>query len=290
MAALLDLVQLRTFVTIADSGGFGRAAAVLRTSQPTVSQHVRALERVVGRPLVERTGRLTRFTAAGETLLAEARRLLAAHDEAMGRLGVERPATLTVGATGDAADHVLPDLLTELRGAFPRHDMVFRLDRTTELAEATARGALDMALILGASTVPGVEVGALPLRWFAAPGWSPPIAGRHFRLVAFQEPCALRQQALRALEGEGLVVTVPAEATNLDGVLAGVRAGLGIALLPSSGTAPPGLEEVTCLPPQGPVAVRLARRRGLDPRIEETAAAVLRKFFASLVPEHAALA
>ncbi|MFD0888921.1 LysR family transcriptional regulator, partial [Streptosporangium algeriense] len=56
MGALLDLVQLRTFVAIAECGGFGRAASALRTSQPTVSQHVRSLERVVGRPLVERAG------------------------------------------------------------------------------------------------------------------------------------------------------------------------------------------------------------------------------------------
>ncbi|MFG1879088.1 LysR family transcriptional regulator [Sphaerisporangium sp. NPDC049003] len=290
MAALLDLVQLRTFVTIADSGGFGRAASVLRTSQPTVSQHVRALERVVGQPLVERTGRGTRFTAAGEVLLAEARRLLAAHDEAMGRLGVERAATLTVGATEHAADQVLPELLTELRSAFPGHNMVFRLDRTTELAEATVRGTVDIALILGATaTVTGVEVGSLPLRWFAAPGWAPPSSGNLLRLVAFQEPCSLRQQALRALEDAGWAVTITAEATNLDGILAGVRAGLGVALLPTTGSAPPGVEEIIELPGQGSVAVRLASRRGLDPRIVESARATLGKFFASLIPARTVL-
>ncbi|GAA5059472.1 DNA-binding transcriptional LysR family regulator [Thermocatellispora tengchongensis] len=282
MAALLDLAQLRTFVAIADCGGFGRAASVLRTSQPTVSQHVRALERVVGRPLVERDGRTTRFTPAGEVLLAEARRLLAVHDEAMGRLGVERAPTLTFGATEQAADRLLPDLLGELRRGFPKLNVLFRLDRTTELLEAARRGALDLAMIVGA--VPGgtaVEVGALPLCWLAAPGWAPPPRGDEIPLVAFQEPCGLRRQAVRALEDAGWLVQVTAEATNFGGVLAAARAGLGVALIPAPEDALPGLAGVARLPDQGAVPVHLAAREGLRPDVQEAASAVLRRFFAA---------
>ncbi|MFI5428938.1 LysR family transcriptional regulator [Aeromicrobium sp. UC242_57] len=61
MAATLDLIHLRSFVAISDCGGFGRAATVLHMSQPTVSQHVRALEKRLGQPLVEKHGRGVRF-------------------------------------------------------------------------------------------------------------------------------------------------------------------------------------------------------------------------------------
>ncbi|SNT58721.1 DNA-binding transcriptional regulator, LysR family [Streptosporangium subroseum] len=283
MGALLDLVQLRTFVAIAECGGFGRAASALRTSQPTVSQHVRSLERVIGRPLVERTGRATRFTAAGEVLLVEARRLLAAHDEAMGRLGAERVSSLTVGAIEHAAAHALPDLLTALLSALPGYDVVFRLDRSTILAEETRRGTLDLALILGAvANAGGREVGSLPLRWLAAPGWCPPPRGRPLPLVAFQEPCGLRGQAVRTLEGLGWNVRIATEATNLDGILTAARARLGIALLPTAYGVPPGLEELYQFPQQGTVGLRLLGRQGLNPAIEASAAETLRKFFASV--------
>ncbi|MEW9529253.1 LysR family transcriptional regulator [Microbispora sp. NPDC049125] len=280
MGALLDLVQLRTFVAIAECGGFGRAASALRTSQPTVSQHVRALERVVGRPLVERTGRSTRFTDAGETLLVEARRLLAAHEQAMCRLGAERPPALTVGVIEHAAYQVLPDLLGALVSALPDRDVVFRLDRSTTLADAALRGALDMALILGVvPNIGGVQVAAMPLRWLAAPGWLLPPADGPVPLVAFQEPCALRRQAVRTLEGLGWSVRITTEATNLEGVLAAARAGLGLALLPTAYGVPQGLEELHCLPPQGAIGLRLISRQGLDAAVETGAAEALRRFF-----------
>ncbi|MEV7006680.1 LysR family transcriptional regulator [Streptosporangium sp. NPDC051022] len=291
MGALLDLVQLRTFVAIAECGGFGRAASALRTSQPTVSQHVRSLERVVGQPLVERAGRLTRFTATGEALLAEARRLLAAHDEAMCRLGAERPPTLTVGAIEHAASPVLPDLLTVLMAALPGHDVVFRLDRSTVLAEATLRGTLDMALILGAvANVGGTEVGSLPLRWLAAPGWVPPAPGAPLPLVAFQEPCGLRQQAVRALERLGWIVRITTEATNLDGVLTATKARLGIALLPTACGVPQGLKELHQLPPQGTLGLRLLSRQGLNPAVATYAGDTLRNFFSAVPHSRAYLA
>jgi DNA-binding transcriptional LysR family regulator len=85
MAEPLDLVNLRTLVAIADTGGFRRAADALHLSQPTVSQHVRLLERRLKQSLVVKDGRGSRFTEAGEKLVHEARILLAAHEQMLGR-------------------------------------------------------------------------------------------------------------------------------------------------------------------------------------------------------------
>src|SRR5882724_4014787 len=68
MPATLDIGALRSLVAIADSGGFHRASTALRISQSAISQHVRKLEAVLGRPVVERHGRATRFTSDGEAL------------------------------------------------------------------------------------------------------------------------------------------------------------------------------------------------------------------------------
>ena len=85
-------------MAVADCGGFQRAATHLHLSQGAVSQHVRRLEAAVGRPLVERHGRGSRFTRDGEQLLAQARRILALHDETLRGFDVETEETVTSAA------------------------------------------------------------------------------------------------------------------------------------------------------------------------------------------------
>src|SRR6202167_718304 len=87
MSRVLDIVPLRSLIAVADAWGFHRAAADLQLSQSAVSQHIRRLEKALGRPLVEPDGRRARLTQAGVALLAEARRIVAVHDEALQRLG-----------------------------------------------------------------------------------------------------------------------------------------------------------------------------------------------------------
>jgi DNA-binding transcriptional LysR family regulator len=57
MSRVLDIVPLRSLIAVADAGGFHRAAADLQLSQSAVSQHIRRLEKALGRPLVEPDGR-----------------------------------------------------------------------------------------------------------------------------------------------------------------------------------------------------------------------------------------
>jgi len=99
MTKVLDITPLRSLIAVADTGGFHRAAASLQLSQSAVSQHVRRLERVLGRPLVEPDGRRARLTPAGVALLAEARQIIATHDEALRRLALVEAPEFVIGAT-----------------------------------------------------------------------------------------------------------------------------------------------------------------------------------------------
>src|SRR5258708_12584586 len=67
---------LRTFVGVADNGGFGRAAAGLNLTQSAASRQIQALEDELGLRLFARIGRNVRLTAEGEDLLTRSRRLL----------------------------------------------------------------------------------------------------------------------------------------------------------------------------------------------------------------------
>jgi DNA-binding transcriptional LysR family regulator len=288
MGEILDIIPLRTFVAIAECGGFGRAASALHLSQPTVSQHVRLLEKRLDQTLVEKSGRQARFTAAGDRLLVEARRILLAHDEALARLEVAPNTPIVIGSTETAADQILPELLSTIRNAYPERPIRFQIDRSTQMTEAVGRGTIDLAIILGIGPdVPGTEIGTLPLNWYSSPGWQPPTGNEAWHLVGYVEPCGMRQKGLDQLGSEGRRVLVTAESTSLEGVIAAARAGLGIAVLPSTGRVPDGLVVRRGLPELGSISLRLVTRRGLDPDIETTAISALELFFSGKRRLHA---
>ncbi|GAA2849464.1 LysR family transcriptional regulator [Actinoplanes cyaneus] len=276
MGQILDIVALRSLVAVADCGGFHRAAATLRISQSAVSQHVRRLEKTLGRPVVERQGRAAVFTPDGQALLGEARRILGAHDDALRRLiGPGRP-TVTVGATEHAADLILP----AVTAALPGHQVRFRIDRTRRLDAAVDRGVLDLAVHLAeASSVDGVPIGALPLSWYAASTWQPP-SGPAVPLVAIEEPCVLRRRAVAALSAHGRDPYVVCDSGYVAGVFDAVRAGLGVALMATAASTPEGLTRRTDLPPVTPAPVSLRIRAGADPALAEAVREGLRAVLA----------
>src|SRR3712207_9458566 len=94
----LDIAELRAFCAAIDLGSLGRAARLLRVSQPALSKRMRAMEAVVGTPLVERSPRGITPTPAGSRLYVEARKLLAqaeaVDDLVRGLAGEEAPVRL----------------------------------------------------------------------------------------------------------------------------------------------------------------------------------------------------
>jgi DNA-binding transcriptional LysR family regulator len=285
MPAALDIVALRSLAAIVDCGGFRRAAETLHISQSAVSQHIRRLEKAVGQPLVARNGRATRFTPAGELLVTEARAILEIHDAALRRLGMECvPAvpTITVGTTEHAADFLLGRVTEVLSAHFPQAAVRVRLDRGVKLSEAVHQGRLDVAILLGeAGQEGGEDAGALPLSWFAAPGWAPPPESRPLPLVAIDDPCTIRKQAIRALADTKRPAIVVAEGAYLAGVLNAVRAGLGVALLADVGPVPQGLERRSDLPFVAPQPIHVRCRAEAPARLINAVGSAVRTALAS---------
>jgi DNA-binding transcriptional LysR family regulator len=285
VSKVLDITPLRSLIAIADNGGFHRAAASLALTQSAVSQHVRRLETVVGRPLVERDGRRTRFTAAGELLVAQARLILDAHDDALRRLEITAASQLIVGVTEHAADLILPPIIDRLGASFPELDVQFRFDRTRRLSDAVDQGSIDIAVFVAeASERPGEPIGSLPLQWCSAPGWEPPADGTALSLVAIEAPCAIRSIALRVLAAADVPVRVTGEAAYLAGVHNAARAGLGVALLAMRGPSPEGLVERLDLPSAPSISLAARIREGADPEVTETVMDVLRSTLSTAAP------
>jgi DNA-binding transcriptional LysR family regulator len=276
MSRVLDIVPLRSLIAVADTGGFHRAAADLQLSQSAVSQHIRRLEKVLGKPLVEPDGRRSRLTQAGVDLLSEARQIVAVHDEALRRLTAAEGPEFIIGTTDHAADHILPPIVLALSAMSPAPNVKFRFDRTAALNESFDRGGIDLAVfITEASSHQGMLVGSLPLVWCASPTWTPPAARRPWPLIAIEEPCAIRGKALAVLGEHGIPAKVVGEAAYLAGVMNATRAGLGISLLALPGAPPEGLVEVHALPHAPAISLTARARHGADQETVEVALRVL---------------
>jgi DNA-binding transcriptional LysR family regulator len=118
--ARIKLAQLRTFLAVAESGGFARAAVRLNLTQSAASRQIIALEAELGLRLFARNGQSTALTLEGEDLLRRSRRLLADVDSL-----AERAQALKGGQTGtlrvSASPQVLENILAPFLARYRRH-------------------------------------------------------------------------------------------------------------------------------------------------------------------------
>ncbi|MGJ8618116.1 MAG: LysR family transcriptional regulator, partial [Sulfitobacter sp.] len=93
---MLDLTQMRYFLSAYEVGSFTRAADVLRVSQPSISAAIAKLERQIGGPLFERSRAGLTPTARGDTLFADAAPIVAQLDQLEHRIGQNKSIILRV--------------------------------------------------------------------------------------------------------------------------------------------------------------------------------------------------
>src|SRR2546422_1679651 len=161
----MNLAHLKTFVAVAELRHFARAASACNVSQPAVSHQIAQLEDSVGAKLLNRAPRRVSLTVAGEVLLEEARRILAAVDRARERMhGVTSGAVgrIRLGASATPGLYLMPQLLAIYRVAHPTFDLQFEIGVLDDICERVARNDLDMAIIAGVHATH--QLRAKPLR------------------------------------------------------------------------------------------------------------------------------
>ena len=236
----LDMDVLRTFVTGFELGSFARAAERLGRSQSAVSTQLRKLEEQVGQPLVQKAGRGLALTAAGETMLGYAKRLLELNDEAIDTLrGAELEGWARLGLAQDFAEGWLPAVLKRFARAYPRVRIEVQVGLGAQLVEKTLRGDLDIALVWGdGGDAPHARrVAECPIRWIGHPDW-PGVASlgkEPVPFAAFAPPCTFRSAAVSALDGGGLPWRLVFTSPSLSGLWAAAEGGLGITARTSVG-------------------------------------------------------
>jgi DNA-binding transcriptional LysR family regulator len=244
---MLDLDLLKTFIKVADTGGFTRAGEALGRTQSAISLQIKRLEEAVGKTLFERTTRTLALTPDGERLLGHARHIMHAHDAAWADLcEPDVQGSVRLGVPEDFASVHLPDVLAAFTGAHPRVELEVTCDLTLNLLDRFQAGDFDLVMIkreVGGPTH-GVRVWREPLVWVGQEGADVPAVGETIPLVVSPQPCVYRKRATRALDEAGRRWRVAYTSTSLTGCQAAVRAGLGLTVLPRE-MVPPGLQPLS---------------------------------------------
>jgi DNA-binding transcriptional LysR family regulator len=148
----MEFRHMVSFLAIAEELHFGRAAAKLHLTQPSLSLQLQRLERTLGVELVARTSHEVRLTAAGRAFEVQARVIVAQMDKAAltaREAAAGRSGTISVGFNFPAGQHVVPAALARMSSEYPNVSVELSERRTGPQLAALASGELDVALVYG---------------------------------------------------------------------------------------------------------------------------------------------
>ena len=249
----MELRHLRYFAAVAEARHFGRAAQRLHVSQPTLSQQIRQLEEELGAPLFERARSGIRLTQAGELFRTYASRALEDVDAgrvAVGALRGLSSGALRVGYPPSMRGVVVPALAAVLRKhpglALGAEEAVVR-----RLERRLAAGKLDVALGYAPARLPDLDaepvfdsrLGLVVARGHALAGaeavTARQLAGEPFAMLA--RGLRVRARVDAYFNAMRIAPHVALESNAVATVLAIVRAGLAVTILPEPRLAEAGL-------------------------------------------------
>jgi DNA-binding transcriptional LysR family regulator len=235
----LDVDLLKTFIAIAETGSFTRAAEEVHKTQGAVSMQMKRLEEILERPLFAKDGRQSKLTVDGERLLDFARRIVRLNDEAVVTFArPELSGVIRFGVPDDYADTVLPELMARFARTHPLVQVDVDCQGSEALAAATRDGKKDLSLISATVGTPGIEVVRRePLVWVSSM--------RHriheqdvIPLAVAQVGCVWRDNTFQQLDRSNRRYRVAYASSNSSAIKAAVLSGLAVGAVPRVSVRP----------------------------------------------------
>jgi len=146
----MDLRRLEVFCKVVDLKSFTKAAAAMGLAQPTVSEHIRSLEEMLGERLVDRLGREVVATSAGRIFYQYSRNIVRLREEAIQALEQFRgnlSGHLILGASTIPGTYMLPKLIGAFKGRHPGVRLTLRIADTTEVAREILQGEIEVGFV-----------------------------------------------------------------------------------------------------------------------------------------------
>ena len=146
----MTLVQLRHFLSLAQTGSFARSAAAMHLTQPALSRSIRALEDELGQRLFDRVGRVSELTGYGRQALEQARELVLSADDLRAgarRAGAGEEGVLRIGLGSGPGAMLMTPLLLKMALERPRVQLTVTRAHTEFLVQALRERALDALVV-----------------------------------------------------------------------------------------------------------------------------------------------
>ena len=245
----LKLKDLRYLVAVADTRHFGRAAARCFVSQPTLSTQLKKLEDYLGVQLIERQPKRVALTAAGDAIVARARRILEASDEVVTLARAHRDplaGVLRIAMLPTIGPYLLPRVARDIRKALPRLDLRLYEYTTAAMLTKLRAGEIDLGILALPVDLDGLEVCdlydepfmvAVPATHALAKRDSIRVQDLHAEtLLLLEDGHCLRDQALEVCSQSGMQEKQDFRATSLETLRQMVATGAGVTLLPELAT------------------------------------------------------
>lgn len=236
-----DIDCLRSFVCVADTMSFSRAAESVCRSQSTVSQQISKLEEQVGRSLlVRRKGRVLELTLDGNTFLQHARRILQTNDEAYASMSENvLKGFVQLGVPLDFFGRDFTTWLARFKNLHPMVGLEMESNQSESLLKRSERGEFDLAFFKQeAGTKRGTVALSEQLVWVTGAKYVPN-PKQSLPLVLFPEGCTYRRLAVNALRKNMLPWHISFVSPSFECLRTAVIEGLGITVLARALVAPP---------------------------------------------------
>lgn len=232
---LLESDVLRTFVAIAETNSFSRAAKQVFRTTSAVSMQIKRLEEMLKTQLFVREARRVSLTPEGETLLRYSRRLLKLNEEAVSEfLRPSLSGTVKFGTPDDIGTRILPGVLADFARSHPAVQVDVVVGSSQTMMERIESGDIDLALLTSGSEGKagiGTVVHTEPLVWAYRAGGT--AIERSPLPVAFASPgCIWRATALAALDRASIAYRVAYTSEHCAGQQAAMEADLAVAPFP----------------------------------------------------------
>jgi DNA-binding transcriptional LysR family regulator len=258
----MELRQIRSFLSVAETLHFGRSAELIHLSQPALSLQIRALEEEVGVRLLERNRRKTTLTAAGVAFRDDAAGVVSQLDQAIrrarlaadGKLGL-----LRIGFISTAGNEIVPNLIRRFRESSPEVVFSLRNILTTDQIQMLSAGSLDIGFLrLPIGEHPELEVVEVHREPFVVV--TPlshklakrkkialhELSGEDFVMYERSYAPGFHDLIFGMLQDAGVVPNVCQTAGQMPTLISLVDSGMGISILPASAVKHSGASVVAC--------------------------------------------
>ena len=260
----VDIDVMKTFVAIAETGSFSKAAQKVFRTPSAVSMQIKKLEDVLGVSVLERDSRSVALTQDGELLLSYARRILALSNEMMARFIMpEIQGTVYLGAPDDYGNKILPEVLKRFAETHPNVAVNVIMDGSENLKKRFENGELDVMIHTSSDSRP-MEPGATivleeDLVWAGLKGGCA-YERNPLPISMWESGCAWRAGAVDALGKVGREFRVAYMSAQITAQRAAIMADLAVAPMPCSFIDPPLVrlnQKEHGLPPLGSYQIRM---------------------------------